>query len=143
MDNRNSIVDKHNEKRQKYVYYVLALAAASIAFAVNITINQKLNNTMIVLGLAVLSWMISIYSGLKSLRYDMEYDVMNVNLLDAISGKHKDLGTHPQKIAIGVDVIGGAMNATNTKITSFNKLQNWSLYIGTVLFIIWRILMMM
>ena len=60
-----NIQKEFREKQEKYVYYLIALSVSAIGFSVYKTENQSLAYSQIPLALAVLSWSISIFCGLK------------------------------------------------------------------------------
>src|SRR6478735_3378267 len=59
---------EHRQQQQKYIYYIIALSVAAIAFSVNQTMVQSLRMEQIPLGFAVLCWGASIYLGLNYLQ---------------------------------------------------------------------------
>jgi len=52
----------------RFAYFVMALSASSIAFAIQKTLDRSLEPVLIPLGVAVLFWGSSLYFGLKNRR---------------------------------------------------------------------------
>lgn len=143
MDNRNDFAGKLKEANIKYTYYLLALSAAAIGFALNSTKTSTLSKEMIPLGAAIFLWLLSMYFGLRSLRYDSNHMYANITLLDVESGNGEHTGRHPEKIKIASDIIIASMKKFASKSIKYDKIQEWTLYLGTISYIIWRILEML
>ena len=65
----NELMEMHKQHRtgqDKYIYFLLAVAASGIAFSVEKTTGLKLNWSMLPLGAAVILWAISFYFGVKA-----------------------------------------------------------------------------
>ncbi len=66
----NELMEMHKQHRMgqdKYTYFILAVAAAGIAFSIEKTTGQKLSWSMLPLGVAVILWAISFFFGCKNL----------------------------------------------------------------------------
>ena len=133
------IVDFHTQK-DKYVYYIIALAVASIGFTINITLGYKISYQGIPLAIAILSWMISIYSGLRNRAASNRFTFLNIELLEVQSGESKIAGNNPSAIKHGVDIIKNHLDKVNEDTKSFGRLQLHSFYAGVISFVIWRVI---
>src|SRR5690606_18949994 len=105
MNSRNQLMEEQKELRiqfrqqqEKYVYYVIALSVSSIAFSVYQTTGRHLEWSHIPLGVAVLSWGLSVFCGLRFLAYVISTLYSNIYYNDILRGHHPDIGDHPQKI---------------------------------------------
>ena len=56
---------QHRIGQDKYVYFLLAAAAAGIALSVQMTADASANWRLVPLAMAVLSWAISFFAGCK------------------------------------------------------------------------------
>ena len=54
------------EEETKYAYYLLAIAASAIAYSIEKTTGKNFDCTLVIAGLAVLSWAGSFYVGCKN-----------------------------------------------------------------------------
>lgn len=98
----NDIAKKFLDRHEKYIYYIVALCVASIGFSVYITIGKPLSRTYILLGLAVSSWGISIFCGLKFLTYsiaELSKDQLRIRISN---GDDPKIGKNPTQIAIAL-----------------------------------------
>lgn len=143
MSERNSLAHRLKDNQVKYVYYLLALAVGAIAFSVNSTMRMKISYDMLPLGIGVLCWLISIFCGIKYLQYCNAYEFTNVTFLDTQNGENPLAGRHPEKIQIACDTLHGIMGKQSNKTANFGAAQDWFLYIGTILFIAWRVIEML
>lgn len=128
--------------QEKYEYFFMVIAGAAMAFAVKQTSNDVLNWAKIPLGIATLLWGWSFFSGYKRRSYTLSIIYSNVELLQIISGNHKDVGNHPQRIEAASLGISNAINS-NSKISElWAKSQMYSFFSGMVMFVIWHIIEM-
>ena len=66
----------------KYTFYLLAVVGAAVGFALNQTQGSVLAWSQIPLGLAVSSWFLSFYFGLRQLRSILE--ALSINSLEIL-----------------------------------------------------------
>ena len=83
-----NIQQEFREKQEKYVYYLIAISVSAIGFSVYKTENQSLTYSQIPLALAVLSWSISIFCGLKFLKYVISCLYANNGYYEIIKGRY-------------------------------------------------------
>ena len=55
-EQKNQLADKIREVQIKYIYYVIALNVAAVAFAINNVKEEKFNCSHYVLGIALFFW---------------------------------------------------------------------------------------
>lgn len=141
-DERKDLFKLHRDKQEKYIYYLIALAVAAVGFSLSKTFDQPLKYSQLPLGLAVLCWALSIHNGLKFLQFDLATLYANLALFDIVEGRHELSGNHPEKIKIGIESVQSAMhdNANSGQNHSFWQIR--FLYVGIILFLIWRFLEM-
>ena len=120
------------QMQDKYIYYIGALSVTSIGFAVQQTLGQPIKHSFIPLALAIISWGISIYKGLKfiELKLNTLYNqrtyyqlfIENEARIEQISRIFENNTSKPLKSA------------------KINFKQSFIFFIlGCTLFIIWRI----
>lgn len=120
------------QMQDKYIYYIGALSVTSIGFAVQQTLGQPITYSFIPLALAIISWGISIYKGLKfiELKLNTLYNqrtyyqlvIENEARIEQISRIFENNTSKPLKSA------------------KINFKQSFIFFIlGCTLFIIWRI----
>jgi len=64
-ENLIEIYRQLSQLQEKYTFYIVALCVSSIGFSVYCTMGKPIHWTHLPLGIAVLSWAISIFCGLK------------------------------------------------------------------------------
>lgn len=130
------------EKQEKYSYYLIALCVTCIGFSILQTKELKLDYIHIPIGLAVLFWSVSIYSGFQYIGILTASIHRTILAIDVMQGKDDITGSHPEKIAIGLEVYSKGNKKIVKKSIFFYGLQNWTFYIGVVLFLIWHLIRM-
>lgn len=91
MKEQEEIRTQYRQQQEKYIYYIIALCVAAIGFSVHKTIGLPLKWTQVPLGIAVLSWGMSIYYGLRFLRGGLNILYDNHNYYEIIQGKDPDV----------------------------------------------------
>ncbi len=136
------IQQEFRDKQEKYVYYLIALSVSAVGFSIYKTENHSLTCSLVPLGLAVLSWSISIFCGLKFLKYTISNLYANNVYYEIIEGKHPDIGNTPDYIKAGVAGFKEAMEINIKTMEIYFKIQGYLFYIGILLFIVWHIIEM-
>lgn len=137
-----NIQKEFREKQEKYVYYLIALSVSAIGFSIYKTEGKSLTYFQIPLGLAVICWGVSIFCGLKFLKYVISNLYANNGYFEIIKGRHPDIGTHPDLIESGVEGFRKAIEINGKAMKIYFKLQGYLFYFGIVLFIVWHIIEM-
>lgn len=145
MDNHKIQADLQKEFRQhqeKLVYYLLALSVSAIGFSVYQTTGKSLSIIQIPLGLAVLSWCLSIFFGLKFMKYVISNLYINNEYFQIFSGKNKNSGKNPESIKIAIQTYKKAFEINSNRMRKLFKKFSVLFYTGIIFFIIWHILEM-
>jgi len=140
---REDLAHSYRNDQQQYNYYIIALAVACVGYSATITAEVKITPLVLPLGIAISSWLITIYCGIRLLNWRLASTFANVGLIDAQLGQHELAGNHPEMIDIAVKTIKKILD-DNSKIMS--RLGQWqiiSFYVGIVAFIVWRIFIML
>jgi ABC-type transport system involved in multi-copper enzyme maturation permease subunit len=137
-----NIQQEFREKQEKYVYYLIALSVSAIGFSIYRTENQSLAYSKIPLALAVISWSISIYCGLKFLKYVISNLYANNDYYEITNGRHPELGKDPELIECGIKGFMEAMKINSKEMKKYFNFQSYLFYFGIVLFIVWHIIEM-
>jgi len=87
---RELLYRAHREARQRLTYFLLAADGAAIAYALTQTQSAKIAWSQIPLAIAVISWGLSFYCGLRHLRYVNRNLFANFNLIELESSKHAE-----------------------------------------------------
>lgn len=143
MDLREEYIKEFRQGQEKYIYYLLAIPIAAIGFSVNITMDRKLVVIDSILALAILFWLISVLYGLLTIKKLVSSIAANIDIIDIRSGIHPLIGTHTQKIQVGVEAMMEVFDRMSNESGNYMKIQRITLYIGAVLFIVWRVLDML
>jgi hypothetical protein len=129
-------------QQEKYVYYLLSLAVAAIAFAVAQTKDDELVWTHFILLIPVILWLVSIHNGLKWIKWNLSTLYANFDLLRVRSGHFKEqLPTifHEQAAAEGINQ---AIDSNSNVIRKSYSIQNNTFYWGIAFFIFWHLMEM-
>ena len=127
-DLQNNVINEYS----KYMYYMVALAVAAIAYSVHLSLDLKFEYRQIPLGLAVAFWGFSVYCGLG-------YINSTIVSMKEHARKLEYLGSNiPQTIDQNhLQTLQGFMTASQNKS---NKMYRWNerwFYLGLFLFLIW------
>jgi len=138
-------IELHRQLRtvqDKYTYFLLAIAAAAVAYAIKLTTDSTLSFSMIPLGLAILGWGLSFFYGCRQLNYVSSTIYANYELIRVQKGEHPEAGSNPQIIAAASEGIRQAIESNSDKVSFFAKLQFRFLIAGSTLFLAWHIIEM-
>ena len=133
---------QHREGQSKYTFFLLAVVASALAFAVQKTSGEKLTWSMVPLGLATLSWGLSFYCGCKNLLWVQTAIFANYSLLQLESGIHPDQPPHPKLLQAAEEGVKRAIKKNIEGAEFHGKWQFRLLILGGILFIAWHILNM-
>ena len=142
MEEQNEITRQFRQQQEKYIYYIIALSVTAIGFSIVKTSGEYLKWTQIPLGLAMLSWSLSIYCGLTFLKYVISNLYANKEYLDIKNGQNSEVGNHPELKKAAVSGITQAMKSNSDKAKKFAKWQNRLFYGGIIFFLLWHVLEM-
>jgi hypothetical protein len=121
-----------DEFQTKFNYYILAINAACIGFAISFTKESSLSMFLVPLAFAIIMWGISFYLGIRELQLTELSLILNFKILEAQSHNATDLfKTHFSEWVKKVE-----------KIKALAKRKMRCLYGGVFIFIVWDILNM-
>ena len=103
---------RHDDAHNKYTYFLLAVTASAVAFAVQKTSGLALSYSMIPLGLAVISWGISFYCGTKNLVTVHTALGANYGLVQLQKGVHPEQPQDPQILEAAISGVTRAITAS-------------------------------
>lgn len=140
MDQQVEVWKMFRQTQEKYVYFILSLSVAAIAFAVASTDQTAFRWSHILLGLAVASWLIAVYFGIRWSQWNISTLFANHELLRVQSGKHlTDIKIPPGYQEAAIEGIKKAMSSNAQDLErSFNR-QGIAFYTGISFFIAWHI----
>ena len=124
------VTNRAFDSQIKFTYYILAIDAACIGFAVTYNKDAHYSWFLTPFIAAIVCWLISFYYGLKELRHTDSILFLNVKVLEAQRDGKKALYDNATEL----------FNKTNVEIVYFIKRKIWFLYVGTLAFVIWYLL---
>jgi hypothetical protein len=139
---KGQLAKQLGEAQSRYTYFLLAVAASAIAFAVQKTTGRPLEWRMVPLGFAVLSWAGSFFAGCRNRDYFSTTLYANLALLQLQDGTHPNLPNHPELILVACEGVREAAEANSSAANFWGKLQFRLLVLGAVLFLAWHIIEM-
>src|SRR5690606_35025426 len=111
------------QQQEKFVYYLIALSVTSIGFSIYKTTGQPLKWTQIPLGMSILCWGLSVFCGLRFLKYVISTSYANNTYFDLIHGRHPEIGNHLQKIEAATIGIKQAMETNSYRARRYSIWQ--------------------
>lgn len=139
MEIQADLIKQFREQQQKYAYYIIALSVAGIGFAIQKTLGLPLSYTQIPLGFSVVFWGGSIFLGLKFIGLQIAALYQNIQLINISEGRDEIAGKHPDKIAIGINVVTDGIKKRSRQTVALANWQNRLFYFGIISFVAWRI----
>lgn len=129
--------------QEKYIYFLLAVAASAIGYAMTQSKVEPLAYRHIPLGLSVLFWAVSFFSGLRFIEYATSFTFQNQNYL----AFKRELKKYSQESAAELlSEFKKGFNDTSkkqqNKMELYGNLQSITLLIGAFFYIFWHILRM-
>jgi len=128
--------------QDKYTYFLLAISASAIAFSLQITSTSLFTLSLAPLGLAILAWAGSFFSGCRHVQFVNSTIFANTEYLKIQSGNHPEVGTHPDYINAAMEGIKEAVSKNSNKANAYGQSQFRLLILGGILFIAWHIIEM-
>lgn len=130
---------QHRAGQDKYTYFLLAVSASAVAFAVQKTEGLKVSSDLYLAGAAALCWGLSFYCGCKNLLWVQSSLYANFNLVQLQGGVHPQQPGHPQILAAALEGVRSAADSNSNK-AQLNAIWQFRLLIlGALLFIAWHI----
>ena len=118
------------EKQQKFVYYLLSISSTAIGFSIYSTMDKKIDWYFLPLGIALILWAASIFSGLRFIQYTLANLYVNFELLKS----REKLDPYNQAKADALhEVIGG----NSEKTTKLQNIQNNLFFTGMIFYVVW------
>lgn len=138
---RDELWKIHVTQREKFIYYLLALAVTALGFSVSVTDKETIHLRLIPLGIAAIGWIISIYLGLMSIIIGMQFMRTNIGLLWIKEGINPNNGKKipSEEILIAYEATVKIMEEHSNKMASNFNWQRWSFFFGVIFFMVWRI----
>ena len=133
---------QHRVGQDKYTYFLLAIVAAAIGFAVQKTEGLCFSWWLLPVALAVVSWGVSFFFGCKNLLWVQAALGANYNLLQLRKGVHPEQPQHPAEAQAAVQGVNEALRLNIHSAQFYGIWQFRSLVVGAVFFIAWRVLEM-
>jgi len=126
--------------QEKYIYFLLAVAASAIGYAITQAKVEPLQYIHISYGLSILFWALSFYSGLQFSEYAISQTFQNWNYLTF----KRELKSYPPDKATVLftefkKLFDKTHNNQNSKKEFWGKLQSRSLLLGAIFYIAWHI----
>lgn len=142
MEEQRDIQRQYRQEQNKYTYFLIALSVSAIAFSVQKTINEPLLLRQIPLGLAVLFWAGSIYTGLTLLKRGLDILYTNNAYFEALKGNLPETKGKPELNIIAANTL---LEIMEQKVENASKYFKWQfrLFLGGIgLFVVWHIIEM-
>lgn len=133
---------QHRIGQDKYTYFLLAVTASAIAFAVQKTDSSIFTFSLAPIGIAVISWCASFYCGCKNLVWVQTAVMANYNLLQLNMGVHPDQPNSPEYLEAAKEGVRIAIDKNIIEAQNYAISQYRLLITGAVFFLIWHLVEM-
>ena len=133
-----AVIRTHGDLYIRHAFYLLAVVGAAVGFALNQTNGAVLAYSQIPLGLAMLSWSLSFYFGLRQLRSVLATLRVNSFLLALQTGRDTEWSHNPKAPAIFEDLTEGHGKSAGR----FHRWQVQALLTGVFFYVGWHVLEM-
>ena len=128
--------------QDKYDYFLLAVAASAVAFALNRTQGYVLSWSLLSVGIAVFFWGLSFFFGCRHLEYVTSSLHTNAELIKVTTGVHPEIGPNPVVISKMSTVILEIIEDKQKSSVFYATWQFRFLIFGALAYITWHILEM-
>lgn len=131
------IVKSLRSHDDRYDYFLLAVAGASIAFALNQTKGMALAPSQVPLGIAVLSWALSFFTGCLRLGKVRHALYLNGKMLEVLDDPI--VRGHPQGPAVIREAAHKSFHKADDRAVLWGRFQFFFLIAGAVAYIAWHV----
>lgn len=138
-DEAKDLYLQHRAGQDKYTYFLLAAAAAALAFAMQKSEGMLLAWPMIPLAFAAVCWALSFYFGCKCVTWVQTALYANIAFLQLKSGSHPEQPKEPNELAGAIAGVRKALDHNSEKVRTYANLQFRFLVLGAILFIAWHV----
>lgn len=135
----NELWRQHRLGQDKYTYFLLAVSASAIAFAIQKTEGRAPALDLCVVGAAALCWGLSFYFGCKNLVWVQTALYTNFSLLQLQNGTHPKQPDSVDELFIAIEATRSATNSHVEKVRGYAIWQFRFLILGALLFIAWHV----
>jgi hypothetical protein len=136
-EKRDRLAESYLQKKEKYVYYILALNVTSIGFTITQLIDQKSSYALILVAIALVFWSISFFNGIRFLLKSLSTIYTNINLLDYTNLRHPNYLNVENNTEIINKALMELTKEANSKTTKYFKTQLLGFYAGAISMFIW------
>jgi hypothetical protein len=128
--------------QERYIYFLLAAAGAAIAFVINQTQSTTIAWSQVLLAVATLCWGASFFFGCRHLGYVNSILYANAELIRVQTGRHPQIGEHPQKIRAAAEGILEGIETNSQRASGLAHLQFRLFIAGGLMYVCWHVLKM-
>jgi len=131
---------RHREEQHKYTYFLLAVSAAAIAFAIKSTTGMKLSWSMSAVGAAVVFWGLSFWFGCRNRLWATMTLYSSIGLIELENGTHPEQPQNPDDTAEAIEIVNTAEQSNANKAGRYGRWQLRMLVAGGIAYCLWHIL---
>jgi hypothetical protein len=130
---------QHRTVQDQYTYFLLATAAAALAFAVQKTLDRTFAMSMVPLAAATLSWGLSFYYGCRNSGAVQETMMANMEYLQLKEGNHPKQPDNQFVLFAALKGVHERLHDMSERSGYYSRAQFRTLILGGVLFIGWHV----
>jgi uncharacterized membrane protein len=134
---RSSFFEEFNTLQNQYTYFIMAIDASAIAYSVQKIDQRVFAWSLLPLGLALIFWGISFFSGLRFNQCKKEISVLELENLDLIDEEKETSALNSKK-----DKLLNQAKQIQTKMYRYYNFMNYGLMGGIILFVVWTLIEM-
>ena len=128
----------HREFQNKYVYFLLAVAASGVAFAIQKSEGATAQWPLVPLALAVLCFGFSFFFGLRQLRWIGATLGANYTVLQLKNNVHAHQPQTDEELHYAIEAVTSTQNENRKKADTAGEWQIRLLFAGGIFFIVWH-----
>jgi len=138
-DEFKDLSHEFKQHQDRLSYYLMSLCVGGIGYSIYSTTGEGLHTVQIPLGLAVLSWGLSVNFGLRFLTYVGEVLYLNARYLETIHDDFRTDEIEPNRHKDESLTLENQMNSFAKRGTRNLRLQHGFFYLGMVCFLIYHV----
>jgi hypothetical protein len=143
MISKQEFFNQFNSGQNQYTYFIMAIDASGIGFAISKVDQKNFACPLILFSLAIISWAISFFAGIRFQQLKNENLLIEYKNLDIREGDFPGINSDKTLIEQESAKLKSQAESAQKKMHIMYNLLNYFMILGMILFIIYQIWEMM
>lgn len=139
MISKKEFFNQFNSGQNQYTYFILAIDASGIAFALNKIDEKVFAWSLVMFAIAILCWAISFFSGLRFQQLKNEYYLLEFKNMDMRESDHPETMGRPNLIDIEEAKLNEQAKVLQKKMHVMYNLLNYLMLLGIIFFVVYEV----